>query len=346
MAEFYDITEWNEKPWFQTGGTRSKVIVEDPSTHKVHYFKTSLKREFKDYKYEYWSEIIASEVGVLLGFDMLKYDIAFNRGEMGCISQSMVTEGVNKLTEGISYLTGYDSTYNPDDKNSKKEYTFQLICDSLRYFKLDHYIEKIIEIIIVDSIIGNGDRHQENWGIITEYNDVIEMLENIAKKGTKGFFQKTLFSILGINSKTKRDETAKVIKEIQLRMPGKFSQIYDSGSCLGRELDDQRVNQMLSDQTKLEAYVRRGVSEIHWEENKLNHFELINEVNKIYPDVVTSTIIRTITNYSESKIKNCIDNIDLKLPDEYKGYKLPETRKKLMIKLIALRMQQLRGIIK
>lgn len=102
MADFYDITTWNEKPWYQTGGTRNKVIVENPENQKDYYFKTSLKRELKDYQYEYWSEIMASEVGIHLGFDMLKYDIAFNRGEMGCISQSMVTEGKNKLTEGIS----------------------------------------------------------------------------------------------------------------------------------------------------------------------------------------------------------------------------------------------------
>jgi hypothetical protein len=54
MADFYDITSWNEKPWYQTGGTRSKVIVENPANKSDYYFKTSLKRELKDYKYEYW----------------------------------------------------------------------------------------------------------------------------------------------------------------------------------------------------------------------------------------------------------------------------------------------------
>jgi len=53
MAEFYDVTTWNEKPWYQTGGTRDKVIVENPANHKEYYFKTSLKRELKDYKHEY-----------------------------------------------------------------------------------------------------------------------------------------------------------------------------------------------------------------------------------------------------------------------------------------------------
>lgn len=345
MAEFYDITQWNEKPWYQTGGTRSKVIVENPSTHKEYYFKTSLKRELKDYKYEYWSEIIASEVGVLLGFDMLKYDIAFNRGEMGCISKSMVTEGKNKLTEGISYLTGYDTTYNPDDKNSKKQYTFQFICKSLNYFQLGRYIEKIIEIIILDSIIGNGDRHQENWGIITEYSEVVKMLDEIAKQGIKGFFEKSLFALLGVTSKTKREETAKLLKEFHLKMPGKFSQIYDSGSCLGRELDDDKLKQMLTANSMMEAYIRRGVSEIHWEGEKSNHFELIREINKIYPDVVKKIVSRVKNKFEEQVIREIVKNIDLRLPKYLEEHKLPNDRKEFVIKLIALRVQTLIGII-
>ena len=341
MADFYNITTWNEKPWYQTGGTRDKVIVENPANHKEYYFKTSLKRELKDYKHEYWSEIIASEVGSLLGFDMLKYDIAFNRGQMGCISKSMVTEGKNKLTEGISYLTGFDTTYNPEDKSSKKQYTFQFICESLNYFQLGRYIEKIIEIIILDSIIGNGDRHQENWGIITEYSEVVKMLEGIAQKGIKGFLEKSIFALLGVTSKEKRADATKLIKDLHLKMPGKFSQIYDSGSCLGRELDDDKLKQMLTDNSMMEAYIRKGVSEIHWQGKKLNHFDLIGEINKMHPEVVKKVVTRIKNKFSVSEIQSCIENIDLKLPKNLEQNKLPLRRKEFVIKLITLRVQTL-----
>ncbi len=192
MPKFYDITEWNEKPWFQTGGTRSKVIVENPSTGDDYYFESSLKKEKIDYKYEFWSEIIASKVGTLLGFDMLRYDIAYNRGEIGCLSKSMVTEGKNKLTEGISYLTGYNTNYNPKDKSSKKLYTFDFIRKTLEHFQFNHYIRNIIEIIILDSIIGNGDRHQENWGIITDYKEVIKTFKDTPKSKYKSSLKKYL----------------------------------------------------------------------------------------------------------------------------------------------------------
>jgi hypothetical protein len=345
MPDFYNTTSWNEKLWYQPGGTRSKVIVENPATGENYFFKSSLKKEKIDYKYEYWSEIVASEVGTLLGFDMLQYDIAFNRGEMGCLSKSMVTEGKNKLTEGISYLTGFDTTYNPEDKNSKKLYTFNFIRETLEYFQLGRFVENIIEIIIFDSIIGNGDRHQENWGIITDYNEVIKTLEDIAKKEKKSILEKSLFTLLGITSKAKRDEAVKLVKEFQLKMPGRFSQIYDSGSCLGRELDEDKVKQMLTDNVMLETYIRKGVSEIHWEGQKLNHFVLIEKLKQTYPDIVKKIIVRIKNKYHEGSIKKCIDNIDSKLPQNLIENKLPRERKEIMLKLITLRVQNLFKLI-
>lgn len=342
MAEFFDISTWNERTWFQTGGTRDKMIVENPADHSAYYFKTSLKREKKDYKHEFWSEIIASEIGKLLGFDMLTYDIAYNNGQIGCLSKSMVTMGKDTLNEGIKYLTGYDTTYDPENRESKKQYTFQLICDALKFYRLEHYIEKIIEIIILDSLIGNSDRHQENWGIITEYNEVIKILEQAASKGKI----KTLFSIMGIASKTKPEITSQMIKEISLKMPGRFSQIYDSGSCLGREIDDAKMKKMIIDELMMNAYaINRGLSEIHWEGKKISHFELIKKVNNLYPEVVKRIIGKVKQRFNEGKIKTCIDNVDSGLPNALEQHKLPQERKDFILKLIVLRAQKLITLI-
>jgi hypothetical protein len=118
MAKFYDISNWQEKPHFQTGGTRNKSVLENPVTGKLYYFKTSLKKEVIDFKYEFWSEILASEIGKELGFSTLEYDIAFYKSEIGCLSESMVDTNVSKLSEGINYLRGYDPNYSPENKES------------------------------------------------------------------------------------------------------------------------------------------------------------------------------------------------------------------------------------
>ncbi|KAA6306344.1 hypothetical protein EZS27_042000 [termite gut metagenome] len=90
MAKFYDTSHWYEKSHFQTTGTRNKCVVSNPKDNCDYYFKTSLKKGEKDYKPEFWSEIIASEVGNLLGFKVLKYDIALHDREIGCISKPVV----------------------------------------------------------------------------------------------------------------------------------------------------------------------------------------------------------------------------------------------------------------
>lgn len=170
MAKFYDITEWNEKPFFNTKGTRNKCVVSNPEDDCVYFFKTSMLKEGKDYKPEFWSEIISSEVGRSLGFDVLEYNIAKHESEIGCISKSMNTEE-ECLTEGVSILTGYDNTYKPENKESYSAYTFHFIKSAIESFNLGEQIEDIIKTIIFDSIIGNSDRHQENWGFITPYKE-------------------------------------------------------------------------------------------------------------------------------------------------------------------------------
>ncbi len=347
MAEFFDISHWEEKPWYQTGGTRSKVIVENPDNHKDYYFKTSLKKEQKDYKYEFWSEIIASEIGSLLGFNMLKYDIAYKNGDIGCISESMVTEGQNKLTEGISYLTGYDVSYNPKHKDSKNQYSFQLIKNTLSFYKIETFIHHIIEIIIFDSIIGNGDRHQENWGIITEYNDVIKSIEELAKKDQKNFIERQLFSLIKTMSKIKKNDIDSVVKDLQLifSVSGVFAPIYDSGSSLGREKEDEKIELLIKDSMMMEAYIRRGDAEIHWNGEKLNHFDLIREINKEYTDVVRNTIENIKAKFSKDTIQDIIQKIDMNLPSQLIMYKLPDKRKEFIIKLVTLRVEKLMSII-
>jgi len=347
MADFFDITNWVEKPWYQTGGTRSKMIVENPENHLDYYFKTSLKKERKDYKYEFWSEIIASEVGLLLGFDVLKYDIAYNGKELGCISQSMVTPGVNKLNEGISYLTGYDTTYQPaDKKTSKTQYTFQFIVDALKSYKLERFVENIIQIIIFDSLIGNSDRHQENWGILTEYNEVIRLLEDLSNNKKKSGLELVVYSLLSLSSKLRKTEYKTVLKEIELaNSSGNFAAIYDSGSSLGREKEEEKVIQMLRDDVMMEAFIRRGESEIHWQGEKLNHFELIRHVNNEYNELVLKTINGVVGKFSEERIRKTIHDIDKNVPDGIIINKLSEERKEFIIKIITLRFKKLKEIL-
>ncbi|MGB5988951.1 MAG: hypothetical protein WBG43_04365 [Marinifilaceae bacterium] len=339
MAKYIDASDWNEMTWYNTGGTRDKSILQNPTTGEVYYFKTSLIKPGKEYIHEFWSEIIASEIGRYLEFDLLIYDIAFHNNRIGCISKSMVKEGDNKLTEGISYLKGYGNEYNPESRESKKEYTFQRIKSTFRYFGLEESIYDIIKIIIFDSIIGNSDRHQENWGFILEYDSVISLKKNKLLRFMFRFF-------LLFKKENKKNIMDGILENPELFSKGKFAPIYDSGSCLGRELLDEKVSIMLKDNMQMKAYAYRGKSEIHWNGNKLKYTELIENLLSEYSEFVIDTIQKLALKFEESDVRSIVENIDLNLPIDKRQFKLPNERKKLIIKLISLRIEKLKEVIK
>ncbi len=290
MPELFIITdEWSELPWFSTGGTRAKKYLQAPDG-RFYYFKRSQYKDAtdtkpgKNFQYEFWSEIIGYQVGTLLGFNILKYDVAILGQIMGCISESMINLEQEELIEGVKFLQAFSPLYDPKAKEHQSWYTFQLIVNALEKAKLTNEIEHIIEIIVFDALIGNGDRHQENWAVINQQRPMYEAIEEIERteeyhKAKK--WLRLLLSWVKRNLKSghatyqaKGQKPPKVYYITQKR----FAPIYDSGSSLGRELLDERVELFLQSDEELNKYIDRGLAEIHWEGKKVSHFELIENL--------------------------------------------------------------------
>lgn len=159
MPQIFDITNWNEQRWLNTGGTRNKKVYVNPDDNELYYFKQSLKREKKDYKYEFWSEIIAYEVGEMCGFNILPYHIAIRGNEVGCISKSMISAN-EELVEGGRYIQALDSTFNPEDVKLRHQYTFELITASLAFVGLKSTIQILLTCwyLIHSLVIAIGTR--------------------------------------------------------------------------------------------------------------------------------------------------------------------------------------------
>jgi hypothetical protein len=231
---------------------------------------------------------------------------------MGCICQSMINPDKEELIEGIKYLQAYDPTFNPENTKQRYLYTFQLIEQALALFSLEIFIDKIIEIIVFDSIIGNSDRHQENWAFINEYTTL-----NIVGGATVRY---------GITKSA--------------------APIYDNGSSLGRELLDGRITQLLEKPSELAAYISKGTSEIHWNNQKVDHFGLIRQLlNSSYAEIVTKVIKRVESLFDGTKIAQIVNEIDNLVPNSLVHYKLPGNRKQLIIKMIVLRIEKLKELV-
>lgn len=352
-ASFTEISNWQKNIHYSTGGTRSKYIALNPDKNEEYFFKGSKETEDGEIRYptEFWSEIVSSKIGQFLGFKMLDYNIAFDanhKQRIGCLSKSMVINSENELKEGITYLTGFNSNYKPEI--DKKKYTFQFIQNALIYFNLEQYTDHIIEIIIFDSIIGNSDRHQENWGIIMYYKKAIDQINQELSEKKLGFWKRLDMMFIRFANKISiriHKENIK-IGPLNLKLhseitPHDFSPIYDSGCCLGREYDEIKIEKMINDNQMLESYLRKGESEIHWEgfEKKRKHFELVELLVQNYPEQTRKYIERVKEKFDPERINEIIENIDNNIPSELINFKLSDSRKKLMFKLITLRIEKL-----
>ncbi len=353
MAQIVDISQWSEQPWWNTGGTRNKKIFLNPSDNERYYFKQSLKREKKDYKYEFWSEIIASELGQQLGFNVLRYDIAVWGNELGCLSKSMINPDKEELVEGGKYLQAFDNTFNPDDRKLRSQYTFDLIASTLEAFQLLNFLDHILEIIVFDALIGNSDRHQENWAFITEHSKLSKSLATIeydfrhvnlehAPRWFKWVARKTM-QLTGTQEIMPELQRVKLLTVKNIRV----APIYDSGCSFGRELTEERVLEMSGNEDLIQNYIGKGQSEIHAESGKLSHFDFLKLLlaDKDYAEKIKSTIVRVKERLNESSVSELINKIDVGLVNELAGAKIPEPRKRLIYKLIISRADSLSKLV-
>ncbi len=353
MAKIFDISEWGEQPWLNTGGTRNKKIYLNPEDNELYYFKQSLKKEKKDYKFEFWSEIIAYEIGEMCGFDVLPYHIAIRGDEVGCISKSMINPDKEELVEGGRYIQAFDNTFDPDDRKLRYQYNFALICNTLHFFKLDEFCEDIVEILVFDSLIGNSDRHQENWAFITEHSalskSISEMefgLEHANLKRAPRWLKRFLNSIYYLKDSQKLKPELKRAKFLFAKYT-RFAPIYDNGCSFGRELEDDKVVQLLNDADQIEKYVKKGESEIHWIDKKIGHFVLLENLLKEenFKSYVNNTLARVVSRFNKEKVYELIEKVDVLLPEECKHIKIPAERKQLICKLVVSRFNSLKALV-
>lgn len=150
-----DVSHWEEDLIHQISGTRAKYWLKEPDSKQHYMFKVS-----RENTGDAWAEKIAAEIGKLLGFEMMDVDIAVRQGVNGSLSKKF-TAGADEFFEGgdlISSIVPQFDRYNLD------YYSFEHIREALAEFELD---KDFICIPVFDALIGNQDRHCDNWGIIS-----------------------------------------------------------------------------------------------------------------------------------------------------------------------------------
>ena len=353
--KFIDASPWQELSWLNSGGTRSKKVLQDPDG-KEYFFKCSEKKAARDgkpekyYKYEFWNEVIAYQLGTHLGLDVLRYDVAVFKDEIGCLSPKMTNTDTEQLLEVGRFMTAINPDFLPKVYSARIQYTFDLLVKTLNHFKLNKYLGIFFQTIVFDALISNTDRHQENWAFIGKNSIIstsIQLIEDETK--SKGFrnlpwlLRKIYTNIIDKDNNELNSDARQML--LELTNIERMAPIYDSGSSLARELTEDRIEDLLNDSAKCEKYILEGKSELHWEGQKISHYDLIQRLldsNHKEQIIQSSQFIDKWSNDLPIIIFQSMEGI---LPEKWIEYKIPLKRQELIINLLTLRLEKLKTLL-
>lgn len=177
MAEHYptlDVTNW-PAAGEEAMGSKSKVWLEAPGGVKWLF-----KQQHRTYTGDDWSEKVAAEIAGLIGIPHATVELAIRDGERGNVGRDLVGQlNAAELVPGNRLLVELDPSYPQDD----------------RYYRVsDHTLDRVFAVLgqsfigvpvgtpedpavrcardvfvgylLLDALIGNCDRHPENWAVL------------------------------------------------------------------------------------------------------------------------------------------------------------------------------------
>lgn len=152
--EILDVSHWEEDFNKQISGTRAKYWIIEPNSSNQYMFKIPTENTG-----EAWAEKVSSEIGKILGLTMMDVHFAVRNNTNGIIAKKF-TSGTEEFYEGGDLIASIADDFN---RYKLDHYTFDHISKALLEFQLD---KDFVVIPVFDALIGNQDRHCDNWGII------------------------------------------------------------------------------------------------------------------------------------------------------------------------------------
>ena len=159
-----DFSFWEEYKGTSEGSGRSeKIWLLNPDTKQTGLFKFKKDVGTTDHV----SECIAYDIACLLEIPCAKFELGTYQGRQGSISYNIIQNADEVLVEGIYFIMLLYPTYDSEkfmDIETQHKYSVGMIMKSIEKFTS---IQEFLQMLIFDYLIGNSDRHQSNWALIS-----------------------------------------------------------------------------------------------------------------------------------------------------------------------------------
>ncbi len=119
---------------------------------------------------QHWAEKIVAEIAAVLDILHAKVELAVFQGERGSATESFARDG-RELFHGNQLMAGQVLGYDPGKRFGQAEHTLDNILLTLNcFFATEERAllakQRMASYLLLDALVGNTDRHHENWGIL------------------------------------------------------------------------------------------------------------------------------------------------------------------------------------
>jgi hypothetical protein len=123
---------------------------------------------------EDWAEKVAAEIAKVIGIDAASVELADYEGRRGCVSKSFVDARAGQaLVHGNEVLAMQVTGYDKAKTFRQSDHTLENIVGAIRgLFEPDEtkaVLAQLAGYMVLDALIGNTDRHHENWGLLLKF---------------------------------------------------------------------------------------------------------------------------------------------------------------------------------
>lgn len=181
MCQFYPVynIDIKDKMQIEQMGTKTKFWFVNVEDNIRWLFKYNRPNTGED-----WSEKIASEIAELIGLPHAIVELAKCEDQRGVVSKDF-TERTTKghLVHGNELLIGIDSDYPMKQFWKVSQHSMDKIIEVLSEdfarlpsdysfpSNIDTAVDLFLGYLMFDALIGNTDRHHENWGVLALKKD-------------------------------------------------------------------------------------------------------------------------------------------------------------------------------